>query len=385
MNDLLKIDMAEVTRLTRAGRLTEAMALLRLAPEGAEFRGPAAAFGAPPMINRSSIAARRPAATFAGARAAHGFARGGEQRRPPNPNELSGLIRARRQTPSEGARFEERSFSNEAGARTYKLYVPSSYGERPVPLLVMLHGCGQSPDDFAAGTRMNEIAEEEGFLVAYPAQSRAANASRCWNWFSFEDQQRDRGEPSLLAGVTRQVIHDFSIDPARVYVAGLSAGGAAAAIMGTTYPDVYAAVGVHSGLACGAAADVPSAFVAMQQGGAPRKRGGRKLDRVAAIPTIVFHGDADHTVHSVNADQVIAEARGAARLQKTTTYGEAASGMAFTRIVETEGDGRAIFEQWILHGAGHAWSGGSAAGSYTDPRGPDATREMVRFFRQCSH
>lgn len=273
----------------------------------------------------------------------------------------------------QGAQFLARSFSNESGSRTYKLYVPGCYRGRPMPLVVMLHGCMQTPDDFAAGTRMNEIAEQEGFLVAYPAQKSAANMQKCWNWFEAAHQQRDAGEPAVIAGLTRDIIRHWAVDPRRVYIAGLSAGGALAAIMGQAYPDIYAAVGVHSGLACGAARDMPSAFAAMN-GGASGSTS------VRPVPTIVFHGDNDKTVHPRNGDAVVAQA--APALATRTENATSAGGRRFRRTVHIGTNGKTTVEYWVVHGAGHAWCGGSTAGSFTDPAGPDASREMIRFFSQ---
>jgi poly(hydroxyalkanoate) depolymerase family esterase len=214
--------------------------------------------------------------------------------------------------------------------------------------------------------------------VAYPAQAQSANASKCWNWFNGGDQRRDQGEPSLIAGITRQIMREFPIEPARVYVAGLSAGGAAAAIMGATYPDLYTAIGVHSGLACGAARDVPSAFSAMRQGAPPA--GVARREGEGILPTIVFHGDGDQTVNPINGDQIIAQSKAATNLKTTVSRGTAPGGISYTRTIQTDDIGRSLLEHWVLHGAGHAWSGGSTAGSFTEPRGPDASREMVRFF-----
>ncbi len=281
-----------------------------------------------------------------------------------------------------GARFLASSFANEAGARTYKLFIPSGYRGKPVPLIVMLHGCSQSPDDFAAGTEMNALAERNTFLVAYPGQTSAANHARCWNWFNAGDQQRGRGEPSIIAGITRKVIADYAVDRRRVYVAGMSAGGAAAAIMAATYPDLYAAIGVHSGLACGSANDVASAFVAMRQGGGRGPRSARLpgVPPREVVPAIVFHGDRDNTVHCVNGDEIIAHAASVLPLTKRIEEGEAPGGHAYHRTLHADRRGNTVLEQWVVHGQGHAWSGGNAAGSYTDPRGPDASAEMLRFF-----
>ena len=296
----------------------------------------------------------------------------------------------------EGGRFVERSYAGPAGGRAYKLYVPSGYtGEGEVPLVVMLHGCTQNPDDFAAGTSMNELAETHTFLVAYPAQAQNANMQKCWNWFKASDQQRGQGEPAIIAGITRQVIEEYGVADGRVYVAGLSAGGAMAAIMGATYPDLYAAVGVHSGLAPGAAQDISSAFSAMQGRGASNAHQGvPTASSEAGVPVIVFHGDRDTTVHPSNAEQLLAHYRtvdgipggrnaaGKPVPPVAVRKGQVPDGHAYTRATQRDADGRPIMEQWTVHGLGHAWSGGSCAGSYTDAKGPDASAEMMRFFDQ---
>ena len=282
----------------------------------------------------------------------------------------------------EGARFIEGTYSNPAGSRAYRLFIPSRHQEQPLPLVVMLHGCTQSPDDFAAGTRMNFIAEEQNCFVVYPAQPSEANQAKCWNWFRTADQQRGRGEPSLIAGITRRIMRDYSVDPKRVYVAGLSAGAAAAAIMGATYHDLYAAVGIHSGLACGIATDLPSAFVAMRQGRGSNHKA--IVNDGSPVPTIIFHGDRDTTVHPNNGGQILEQSVRTMSMQKKVQRGQVPGGHAYTRTILSDASGRGMLEHWNIHGAGHAWSGGSPAGSYTDPRGPDATREMLRFFLEHS-
>jgi poly(hydroxyalkanoate) depolymerase family esterase len=273
-------------------------------------------------------------------------------------------------------KFIDGSHTNAAGTRSYKLYVPSTYtGEQAVPLLVMLHGCTQDPLDFASGTQMNHLAEELQCLVVYPAQSQQANAQRCWNWFSAADQTRDQGEPSIIAGITRDVMASHKVDDSQVYVAGLSAGGAMATIMGTLYPDLYAAVGVHSGLPFASAQDLPSALAAMKGNFRRPQTQGK------AIPIIVFHGDRDTTVHPANGDELIARGKHHAAKEIVIEPGRVPDGHAYTRTVHQYPDGTPHAEQWLIHGAGHAWSGGSSRGSYTDGKGPDASREMMRFFQ----
>ncbi len=396
---MLKQDIVrEATRLTRAGQLREATVLLQhmLRGESAPdptFRGTGRTELAPPMIDaKANTIEEMDQETDRPHLAQATSVQPSMLRALLDRTERSGLglhgvtKRAPLSTPDivpEGARFIESTYSNPAGSRAYRLFIPSGYQGQPLPLIVMLHGCTQSPDDFAAGTRMNFIAEEQTCFVVYPAQRSEANQAKCWNWFRTADQQRGSGEPSLIAGITRQIMRDYSVDPKRVYVGGLSAGAAAAAIMGTTYNDLYAAIGVHSGLACGAAIDLPSAFVAMRQGG------GSSDDQIVqrdgpSVPTIVFHGDRDITVHPNNGDRVLEQSMKTTNTQKKVHRGRVPGGHAYTRTIHTDAGGRAIFEHWNIHGAGHAWSGGSIAGSYTDPLGPDATREMLRFFLEHS-
>ena len=290
--------------------------------------------------------------------------------------------------------FIRSSHAHAAGKLDYKLFVPPGHQGQALPLIVMLHGCTQDPDDFAAGTGMNDLALEKGFFVLYPAQAPNANAQRCWNWFKGGHQRRGEGEPAWIAGMTRAVIEQYGIDSKRVYVAGLSAGGAMAAIMGDTYPDIFSAIGVHSGLPTGAATDVTSAFAAMQGRTStmpPGKLRSLEIERPArhnaTPPTIVFHGDADTTVRPVNGERVVTacmdstpSAPGSRRTTEEQRRGRSNTGREYTWGVHRDASGRAVSEHWVIHGAGHAWSGGSARGSFTDPQGPDASREMVRFF-----
>jgi poly(hydroxyalkanoate) depolymerase family esterase len=355
---------------------------------------PAAARTPPPRIVKTPAAARRTAAKAAPkpaapaaatpATSAQEFAQDFMARLGvPDALSRNGYARnAAPQTPElpPGAQFIASSYSNAAGTRDYKLYVPANCGEEPMPLLVMLHGCSQNPDDFAAGTQMNALAEEKRCLVAYPAQAKSINPSKCWNWFNALDQKRDQGEPSIIAGIAQQVMTEYPVDQRQVFVAGLSAGGAMAVIVGTLYPEVFAAVGVHSGLPFASARDLPSALAAMRGGASPAR--GRKD---GGIPIIVFHGDRDTTVHPRNGDELMAQGLhnqtgGIDVPAASVREGSVPNGHSYTQTTHTLQDGSPLAEHWVIHGAGHAWSGGSTEGTYTDGKGPDASREMMRFF-----
>jgi poly(hydroxyalkanoate) depolymerase family esterase len=381
--------MAEATRLTRQGRLAEATALIQqtLAGPAVTRRTP----DAPPAGEENGSAPdyhlNVPAPLP------------GLGRKPPR-RIIPGWTRRPRAFPSRGVsgpalahrlavpaakrpagRFDAFSYTNAAGTCAYRLYVPTGHTGGPLPLLVMLHGGTQDAVAFAAATAMNDLAEDQTLLVAYPEQARSANAGRYWNWFAPGHQRRDTGEPSLIAGITRHVTDRYGADASRVYVAGFSAGGAMAAVMAAAYPDLYAAVGVHSGLPYAAAGDLASAFTAMKQG--PAHPG-----RTAAppLPLIVFHGDRDTIVAPANAaaliDHSLAAGSPGAVPTAVTTSGQVPGGHAYTRTCYQDSAGAALAEHWTIHQAGHAWSGGVPHGSYTDPRGPNASAEFTRFFDQ---
>ncbi len=313
---------------------------------------------------------------------------------PDNPSDAVELPRSRGSEPSVGpdGHFGDHRFQCDAGTLHYKLFIPAGLRDLAPPLLVMLHGCTQSPEDFARGTRMNAVAQEHGYVVAYPAQAQSKNANKCWNWFRTEDQQRGQGEAATLAELTRHLVKRHGLDERRVYAAGLSAGGAMAAVLASTYPDVYAAIGVHSGLPFGVAHDLPSAFAAMKQR-TGKRIGGVPPARMDPVPAIVFHGDMDTTVDPCNGAAVIAQSMGTAASASdtgldassaTVERGFVPGGRAYTRTTFRNAEGSVVAEQWMVHGAGHAWFGGDRAGSYTDPSGPDASDHMIRFFSACA-
>ena len=280
-----------------------------------------------------------------------------------------------RAEPSSG--FVSRTYAASTGRLAYKLYVPANHTSRQMSLVLMLHGCTQNPDDFALGTQMNGLADEFGLIVAYPHQPRSGNAQGCWNWFDPRHQQRGSGEPAALAGLAQELAAEFNIPTGNVFAAGLSAGGAMAEVLAVTYPEVFSAVGVHSGLPYGSATDVMSAFSAMKGAVTPARQNARGDQR--KVRKIIFHGSADKTVHVGNSEQIFRQAQ-ACSTSKPRLSQSTINGRKVTRTSLNSADGTSLAEHWLIHGSGHAWSGASQGGSYTDKTGPDASREMVRFF-----
>jgi poly(hydroxyalkanoate) depolymerase family esterase len=381
MNPTFQELMRDAARLTRSGSLLQATAAIQRAL-GCAGLAPTAPMDAP---NDHACVIDAPVIEWA-------------ERRDLRPTVAPGT--AGRLGPQPAAQGEFRAGSHTHGAltRAYKLFVPPGAAGRSLPLVVMLHGCTQDPDDFAAGTGMNALACEQGFYVLYPAQTRDANPSRCWNWFKHSHHTRQRGETAVIGSMTQAVVQAQGIDADRVYIAGLSAGGAMAALVAAAYPDTFAAVGVHSGLPPAAARSLPEGLAAMREGsGGPsmpaglharmRSPPGAGSPAELPVPVIVFHGDRDQTVHPRNGEQVVAAAL-RSRVHSSVASdggpgierGVSPGGRHYTRSTHRSASGRSMAEHWVLHGAGHAWSGGLAAGSYTDASGPDATREMLRFF-----
>jgi poly(hydroxyalkanoate) depolymerase family esterase len=280
--------------------------------------------------------------------------------------------------PDLGERFLKRTYSGPAGSLNYRLYVPADYEQRELALVVMLHGCLQNPEDFAVGTKMNALADEFGLIVAYPHQPRSANPNGCWNWFDRRHQNRGSGEPAKLAGLAQALAKEFDVRRDRIFAAGLSAGGAMAEVLAATYPDVFDAVGIHSGLPYKSAGDVPSAFAAMKGTAsfdpAPLAASGRHCRK------IIFHGLADGTVNSVNGKRILDEVERGKTSPTRSDLDWPIEGGRVSRTSLKDADGQSVAEQWLVEGGGHAWFGGDKRGSYTQAVGLDASRAMVRFF-----
>ena len=374
--------LGEATELMHSGNLMEATAAIQRALNNQA-----------PMANAAPAAHTAPASPRAATRAKPAAGQWRTAR-----SSAASKLRSKLQASVEDAvvreapdSFERVTFMHAGVRHQYRLYVPPGAAKGvAMPLVLMLHGCTQNADDFALGTGMNQAAAPANALVLYPVQTRSANPNGCWNWFEPGHQHRGQGEPELLVAMVRDVMARHPVDAQRVYAAGLSAGGAMAAVLGREYPDVFAAVGVHSGLQAGAADNMMAALSAMNNG-AKLGTKNRPTTHPSGAPypaLIVFHGDADATVHAKNGEQLVDAALesalgGKAAVRHETLQGKSDAGQRFTRTVYRATDAKdagVLAEHWVLHSAGHAWSGGNARGSYTDARGVSATQEMLRFF-----
>lgn len=368
MPNVFAANLRQMRRMMRPAKLSKKSRSILIATAFAPFAGG----GTDP---RSSAATATGHALGLMSVAAQGLIPGARRRAKATPATVPRLPK--------GAQFLSRQFRSAQGARRYKLYLPATAPQKPKGLIMMLHGCGQDPDDFAIGTHMNTIAEKHGLAVVYPAQARRDNAGGCWNWFAAAHQTRGAGEPAILAALARKVMRELQISRDHVYVAGLSAGGAMAAILVDIYPDVFAAAGIHSGLARGSASDVGSAMAAMRSGAAGDLAILPRPAKTSPVRRIIFQGDQDSTVDQSNALHLVTAALGtdpaAARVTRNTVRK-----MGYTRSAYAGAGDAGDLELWVLAGGGHAWSGGRAAGSYTDVKGPDASAQMVRFFLAAS-
>jgi poly(hydroxyalkanoate) depolymerase family esterase len=285
--------------------------------------------------------------------------------------------------------------------REYKLYVPAKQGDRPAPLVVMLHGCTQNPDVFAESTRMNAHADKGGFLVLYPAQKLSANPARCWNWFLPKNQARDSGEPAEIVGLVQQVAGEYPVDRKRVYVAGLSAGASMSAILAACYPDVFAAAAIHDGTMYKSATSFGEAQKVMVTGKAPDPDrlaseawscGGKKS---LAVPVMVWHGEGDNIVNRANGEFLVRQfvalndladdgkSNGSVKQAAKTESGRVEKGHDYS-VVSYELRGRPLVQYYKVDKMGHAWSGGKDDLIFSDGKGPDASGLMWNFFRQFS-